>query len=457
MPRWRERAIRARQSLANLSGGSRFARNIWQVARANLVAQVLPILAAPLLTRLYSPAEFGALALFVSVLGLALAVGTGRMEWSVPSARSHSMAAALLCCGAVLLLVSAPLAAGLWWAMAAGATDAAEGGSNSAWAPLSQGAASHAAVLLALAILGAGAQQLLQAWHVRRAELSAVGRAKVTQSLANVAISLAAAGLGAWGLMAGTLAGAWVGLVTLWRQAVGLPRQLARTTLWRCAAALRRYGREAAWSTLASAANTASFAVVPLLLARHFGAAEVGYYALMQRVALGPIGMVGSAVSQSFWAEAAQLLRRDVPALRALYLGSTRRLAWVALPLAAFALAGPLFVGPLFGAAQWQQAGWVLAASVPMLVGQVVVSPLSHLIIHGRQHWQALWDVARVALLAGTIEVLGRAEAGLVVTVLGLSCVMAAMYVVLWWLNLLALRHARPTETNPQPRSSPAP
>jgi hypothetical protein len=111
----------------------------------------------------------------------------------------------------------------------------------------------------------------------------------------------------------------------------------------------------------------------------------------------------------------------------------------VAVPLALLALAGPMYVGPLFGTDQWAEAGWVLAASVPMLVGQVVASPLSHLIIHRRQPWQAAWDLARLLALSVVIEVMGRQGASLVTTIFGLSTVMALMYVVLYWMNLRAL------------------
>ena len=54
---------------------SRFGRNLWQVTRANVLAQALLLLAAPLLTRLYAPESFGSLALFTSLLGLGLAHG----------------------------------------------------------------------------------------------------------------------------------------------------------------------------------------------------------------------------------------------------------------------------------------------------------------------------------------------------------------------------------------------
>lgn len=388
-----------------------------------MLAQALPLLAAPLLTRLYSPTDFGALALFASWLSMALAVATGRFDWSVPNARSTSLAAAVLALGALVLPV-----AGLLCAVALAAT----GQPGWYW-------------LLLPALVGGGWQQLLVAWHVRGAELGGVGRAKVAQSVANVGLCVAAgpfvpAGQGAWALVAGVLLGAWAGLGSLWQAANDLQHALVALTRRRLVVAWRRFATEAGWSMLVSLLNAASFAAVPLLLSRHYSVAEVGFYALMQRIALGPVGLVGAAVSQSFWAEAARLVRADRPQLGRLYLTGTRNLGWVALPLALLGIAGPLYVGPLFGSEQWSAAGAVLAASVPMLVGQVVVSPLSHLVIHRLQRWQALWDMARLVLLALAIETAGRADAPLAVAVLMLSLVMAAMYAVLFALNWRALR-----------------
>jgi O-antigen/teichoic acid export membrane protein len=443
---WRDRAQR-----------SRFGRNALTIVRANLLAQALPLLAAPLLTRLYGPADFGTLALFVATLGVIQAVANGRFDWSVPNARSSGMAAALVALGAgVLAVVTAAVVVVPWW-LTRGAMPlpgalpvaicVAPAPPPPWWAA---GGIGHA--LLALSVLGGGLQQLVQAWHVRSAELSALGRAKVMQSVANVVVALlvaaAVAGL-AWfpsspvdralGLLVGVLAGAWFGLPMLWRRAAGLQQALQRLTPRRLAVAWLRFRHEAAWSTLVTAVNTASFAVIPLLLARHWSVAEVGWYALMQRVALAPIGLVGSAVSQSFWAEAARLVREDRAALARLYRRSSWRLVWVAVPIAAAALAGPWLIGPLFGA-EWEGAGRVLAASVPMLIGQVVASPLSHLVVHGRQHWQAAWDLARIVALALTIEAAGRAGLGIVATVALLSWVMAAMYAALIALNLRALK-----------------
>ena len=84
-------------------GNPRFARNVLRGGSGHVLAQALPLLAAPLLTRLYSPADFGALALFAAGLSMSLALATGRFEWSVPNARSARPAAALIALGALAL------------------------------------------------------------------------------------------------------------------------------------------------------------------------------------------------------------------------------------------------------------------------------------------------------------------------------------------------------------------
>ncbi len=402
------------------------------VLRANAVAQALPLLAAPWLTRLYTPADFGALALFASALGIGLAFVTLRLDWSVPNPRGRQAAAGLLVLGVLALLVLTLLASGLAWAL-------------QPWWPEAALALGPLWLLLPLALLGGGLQQLLQAWQVRGADLAALGRSKVVSSVANVGVSLAASpwlapAFGAWGLVAGVLAGAWAALLPLWKRSGHLALASRRLGGRRLRAVARRYRAEVSWSTVVSLANAASLAAPPLLLARHFSAAEVGWYALMHRVALAPLGLVTAAVSQSFWAEAARLVRDDRAALARLYKRGTLRMAWVAVPLALACLAGPWWVGAVFGAERWSGAGWVLAASVPMIMAQALVSPLSHLVVHGRQHWQAAWDLARLVALVVAVEWAATAGIGFVPTILLLSTLMAAMYAVLFALNVRALR-----------------
>ena len=267
---------------------------------------------------------------------------------------------------------------------------------------------------------------------------------KLLLSVVNVAVAVGFGvamlpGATAVGLCAGMLAGAWAASLGLLGYAKGLGTALGRLSARRVAVSWQRFRGQVAWSTLAALLNTLSLAAVPLMLSRHHSLADVGFYTLVQRIAFVPAGLVGSAVRESFWAEAARRARSDPAGLRALFLASLRRLGLLAAVATVVALAGPIWVGPLMGAEQWSGAGWVLAASVPMLIGQIAVSPLSHLEVHGKQHWQAAWDAVRLVTLVLVIDIAGRSGAGLPETVLALSVVMGAMYGVLLMLNLRAL------------------
>ena len=48
-----------------------------------MIAQAVPVLVSPVLTRLYSPAELGNLALFVSIINVAGTVIAGRYEMAI--------------------------------------------------------------------------------------------------------------------------------------------------------------------------------------------------------------------------------------------------------------------------------------------------------------------------------------------------------------------------------------
>lgn len=425
----------------NRARTSRYGRNFLHVVAANALAQSILLAAAPFLSRLYGPEAFGAFGIFTAIVGVGLAVVTGRLEWLIPNPRSHKRAGSLLALGLVITALSC-FAASLvlaWFPRAA---------LPASWTPLVD--------LLGLvpwALAGIGMQQLLQAWHVRGTDLLALSRVKTFQDVANIVAALSAVWLFGqsareWGLVAGMMVGAWAGALGLWQTAEQVGPALKRISLRRLVLTWHRYQGQIGWSTLAAVLNASSLAVVPLLLARHYSVAEVGFYTLTQRVAFVPIGVLSSAVRQSFWAEAVQQVRRDPVSLLALFKVSIRRLSWIAAVVALCALAGPLYVGPIFGNEQWERAGWVLAASVPMLIGQIVASPLSHLEVHGKQRWQAMWDSLRIVAFVLILEATGRSALPLPVTVLAMSLVAAVMYVILMLLNVRALKSATATTSS---------
>lgn len=64
-------------------GQGGFARNVATLAGGAAVAQFLPVLFTPLLTRLYSPADFGVLTQFVAWLSNLVVIATWRYDMAV--------------------------------------------------------------------------------------------------------------------------------------------------------------------------------------------------------------------------------------------------------------------------------------------------------------------------------------------------------------------------------------
>jgi len=71
-----------------LSRQDSFLRNVAVLSSASVVAQVINVLSMSLISRLYSPSDFGTLALFSSVVGILSTVSGFRYYLVIPLART---------------------------------------------------------------------------------------------------------------------------------------------------------------------------------------------------------------------------------------------------------------------------------------------------------------------------------------------------------------------------------
>jgi len=379
-------------SLAAMLQGGTFKRNFVCLARANTLALVLPIITLPLLSRLFSPEDFGLLAVFTAVVAVLLSFATWRMEWSLPNTKSMVVAANTLAAGIIILLacslslVSAVL---VGWHFARDLQPLAQLGA-SAW-------------LLPLAVLGGGLRQLLEGWYVRIGNLSLIGQATVMNTTSNIGLSVGTGfgGLGGIGLVVSFLASTGTSLWVLGSNAADSLRcNLRRISTKSVKCAAKRYLGSATWSTAVSVANASSFNVPLLALAIFYGPQQVGCYALVNRMVAAPMGAMSSALGQSFWAHSAELARKhDYAALRSTYLKTTLLLGAASTLVMAACLAAPFFVGPLLGEDQWKDAGLVMLSMTPLFIGGLVFSPTNHLVVLERQPLQLLADGVRLTLM----------------------------------------------------------
>ncbi len=85
---------------------SEFSRNVLTLMTGTTIAQAIPIAISPILTRIYTPEDFGVFALFVSIVGIMAVVSTGKYEMSLILPKKDTFAYQLLILSGIMVLVS---------------------------------------------------------------------------------------------------------------------------------------------------------------------------------------------------------------------------------------------------------------------------------------------------------------------------------------------------------------
>lgn len=353
----------AKNQLRRLLPKNAFARGVSVLVGGTAGAQVLLVLASPLLTRLYSPEDFGLLAVYASLLALIGVISSLRYELAIPLPEDDGEAAnvAALC---LILVVISTILTGVLVLLMGSAIAAALGVPNLAgylW-------------LLPVGVLLTGFYSVFNYWAVRTKRFTTIAGTKLRQAVATIAIQLAAFKLGGIALLLGQVVGQGVGTTTL-----GLPAVKSagfNHVSWAgVKKAAGRYKRFPYFSTWAGFANTAGVQLPPIMLAAIFSPAAAGLFALANRILSLPMSLIGGAIGQVFFSNAAESHRQGqlAPLVASLH----SKLAHIGLPPALILiLLGPDLFAIVFGE-QWRQSGEFARWLAPWLYLVFVTSPLS--------------------------------------------------------------------------------
>jgi len=383
------------------------------LAGSTAAAQLIPLLASPVLTRIYTPSQYGVLAVFVSVLVLVSSVDTLRYEMAIPIARDERDASELT------LLVFALLAPACVVALLVVAVFRFEIAEL-----LHAPALSGLAWFLPLSMAGLGSYQLLYFRAIREKRFAVIARTRIAQAAAKVIVQIAGglAGLGALSLVLGDLLARTIGAGRLGIASTAASSVRALPTAGSVLPTLaRRYRRFPLFSAPSGLLNTAAMESVALLVAWAFSPAVAGQFSLTQRVITVPMAVIGVAVGEAYLGTAAELARRSPGALNAVIRSSARRLFLLGVgPALVLAAAGPVVVPFIFGS-EWAAAGEYARLLAPAFLAQFVAAPLSQTSnILSRQGSQLALDAGRLAAVVCSFGV-GRAA--------GLSpCVTIGLY-----------------------------
>jgi O-antigen/teichoic acid export membrane protein len=399
------------------------------------IGQALVVIVTPILTRLYSPADFGLLGLFSAFATGAAVVVSLRYEIAIPSASKEEAPQLLL----VALLVAVPLS------LLASVILLAMHRANLlsyGLLPVWMSAAAFPAIYCA----SAGAS--LRYWLIRTRRFREVGTILIMQG-AGRAIVPVALGVGSFlggGLVAGEVAGRIFGVARpLAEAAPGLPAVRPFIASRKFRDLLRRYWKLPVISMPSSLVDVLSMSLPVVLITQQYGASQAGLFILVQRIISLPTSLVGFSAADVFHVRLSEESSKGFPAMRRLVYSTAMRLTAIGLCfIVPLGIIGPFVAVPVFGKA-WADAGILMIILSPWSLAGLVVSPLSRVLaVTFQLELKILYDVTALAFVFLALEAARAINVGFLGAMLAMSLLRVAAYIIYLAVILYALKDRDP-------------
>lgn len=386
---WRARLTALREQ--------KFLGHVAALMTGSVIAQAVPVLLSPVLTRLYVPADFAAFALFMSVNAVVSVVGAARYDQAIllPATEEDALNIVAL---SWIVLTTLCVVLSLVIALS-------YGGLPASWLETLHGDWLY---LLPAAVFFSTSFQILSNWNNRcgRFPQLAVSRA-VQGSLGGVAqCGMGYGGMHGIGLIWGWLLGQVAGLGMLLRSNLAsLLEGRSKIERARLVANARHYKRFPLLSTWGCLFDSGASMMVLLIISHTFSSTVTGLFSFTQRVLAMPLFLISSALAQVLHQRIAQMNNEDATGILPYVLRAAAALTAIAIPfVVVLSLFGVELFTFVFGA-QWADAGRY-AGLISMAVGiRFIVSPLTVVLalnhnVKSAVQWQVLYFFSVTLTLA---------------------------------------------------------
>jgi len=360
-------------------------RSVGILAGGTLISQLINAVMVPLVTRLYTPEEFGVFTLFFSIIALAVPISALRLETAIPLPRKEGIAQNLLFISITFTIILCSfLSLFLYFG------NFLDDSTLHPYYPI-----------LIVGILGASIYQTLTYWTTRQKAFRHVSSTRIMQSLVQglVQAILGFYFFGPFGLMLGFVVAQFCGISKLIREG-GIAFSWIRLRYWkRIIGHYRLFPLYHLPSTIISTAGSQAY---PLFFSFFYSTEMIGHLGLTLRVLALPSVLISQAIGKVFYPTYSQM--NDPFERRHYTLSLFKKMTLVSfIGFGFLALVSPTLFSVFFGS-EWAKAGHFARLLCPWFMVSFVSAPLSTIaLVHQKQKQllgiTSIETLSRLALL----------------------------------------------------------
>ena len=362
--------------LKKLKPRSEFARNVLTLITGTTIAQAIPIAISPILTRVYSPEDFGVFSLYMSVVSIVAVIATGRYELAIMLPKEDKDAANIAALSILISFIISFTTLLIVFVFNTAITDLLGNPKISNWL-----------YFIPVTVLLTGIYQSFNYWANRQKEYKRLASSRIMQSFTTSGSNLGMGfgGFGFSGLILGNLFGQLLATVYLVRRVIFDDRKyLKLITKNEMYLLLKKYIKFPKFDLSASLLNVSAQQVSNILFNTMFSSSIAGYYYLTQRMLGLPVSIVAASILDVFKEQASKDFQSRGDA-KEIYLKTFKKLFFLSLIPSILLYIFAIDIFTLVFGSSWAISGEYARVLIPMLFLRFISSPLSFMLYIGEK------------------------------------------------------------------------
>ncbi|PAD40393.1 lipopolysaccharide biosynthesis protein [Terribacillus sp. 7520-G] len=368
-----------------------FLKSVLLISGSTVIAQAINFLLSPVITRLYTPEDYGALSIFTSIIGIIATFSSLRYEMTIPISKNDNIALNMFLLSIITLLGMTFFTLLLTFIL-----------SRETYLLLGIEVLYPYKWTIPVGMFLIGFYNILVQWLYRTRQFSIVAQTKLTQSLLQntVKIILGVLKVGQIGLIIGKIIESSAGIISLIKNLTIRDAPRRKVNLKLILAGAKRYRNFPLISTPSQFLNVASLYSPVFLLTFLYGSSVTGYYALANTMINLPFNLIGKSVGDVFYSEAAHLGSSNAKKLKKLSNKLLKKLFYIGIfPAVLVVLLGPSVFQIVFGE-NWLDAGMFARLIVISVFFRFIFLPISRIFeVFEKQKDAFILDTIRTILI----------------------------------------------------------
>lgn len=361
----------------NLIFKSEFARNVAILTTGTTMAQAIPVAISPILTRLYTPDDFGVLALFLAITTICSVVANGKYEMAIMVPEKNDDALNILYLSVLIAMVFSILLFILIVLFDDLIVEKLNEERIRPWL-----------FFIPISVFFLGLFNALNIYCIRQKNFKEIAVSKVYKSL-GMGVTQVGFGLiksGVFGLILGQIISYLSGNYILLKQVLKQHSIKETFRLPTIRLMAKKYNRFPKYSLPGNLMNALTLNTISFLISGIYSLSILGFYTMANRMVGVPSALIGRSISQVYF-QKMSATKNSGGNVKKLFISTLKKLVFVSFPIyfIAFFLVEPIF--PLIFGEEWRLAGKYAAIVVPLLFIRFISSSLSNTLnIFEKQH-----------------------------------------------------------------------